>query len=60
MNTKQNKKSEDFYIECSNCHICSNKLSAKELELIEDGQYMAEMCQICGCNIVVYDCNILS
>ena len=53
MSTKKQKNSpEDIIISCPHCKVCSLKLSTEEFKLIEDGQQMVEVCQVCGKEVV--------
>ena len=57
---EQNKINHDIFIECPHCQVCSTKLSAEEYALVEEGQQMMEVCQVCGSDIVINDCRALT
>ena len=50
---KQKSNSEDLIIPCTHCKVCSLKLSADEIKIIEDGQQMIEVCQVCGKEVTI-------
>lgn len=52
MNTDKN----DVLISCPHCKVCSIKLSAEEYALVEAGQLMVEVCQVCGKEVFVNEC----
>ena len=39
-------------ISCPHCLACSITLSAKEYLMVERGQQMVEVCQVCGKEVV--------
>jgi hypothetical protein len=41
-------KDTDIIISCPHCKVCSIGLSAEEYALVEAGQQMIEVCQVCG------------
>ena len=53
MDNKFEIKPDDVLIECTNCLVCSIKLSAEEYALLKDGQQMVEVCQVCGKEVTI-------
>lgn len=54
MNTKNiTITDEGIFIECPHCLVCSTKLSMEEFALVDSGQYMVEVCQVCGREIIL-------
>ena len=50
---KQRKsKQEEIFLACPHCMVCSIKLTKDEYDLIESGQQMIEVCQVCGKEVV--------
>ena len=43
----------DVLISCPHCKVCSIKLSADEYTLVEAGQLMVEVCQVCGKEVFI-------
>jgi hypothetical protein len=41
-------KDTDIIMACPHCKVCSIVLSAEEHALVEAGQQMIEVCQVCG------------
>ena len=41
-------KKSDIIISCPHCKVCSIKLTADEFTIIEAGQQMVDVCQVCG------------
>ena len=57
MNIKKSENMEnDIFIECPYCRVSSIKLSAEEYALVEAGQQMVEVCQVCGREVKVHEC----
>ena len=42
----------DVLLECPHCLVCSIKLTAEEYALVEAGQQMVEVCQVCGKEVI--------
>lgn len=55
MNTKKNKP-DDIILACPHCRVCSIKLSADEYALLKTGQQMVEVCQVCGQEVALHEC----
>ncbi len=51
MNNRKNKQ-EDVILSCPHCLVCSIKLTNDEYTLLESGQQMVEVCQVCGKEVV--------
>jgi predicted nucleic acid-binding Zn-ribbon protein len=47
----------DRIISCPHCKVCSIKLSAEEYALVEAGQQMIEVCQVCGKEVYLDGCD---
>lgn len=43
----------ELFVECPHCMVCSTKLSAKEKTLVDAGQQMVVVCQVCGAEVVL-------
>ena len=52
MNTENKINPGDVILECPNCRVCSILLSAEEYALVEAGQHMIEVCQVCGKEVI--------
>ena len=46
------KSNRDIIFKCPHCLVCSIKLTKDEHDLIESGQQMIEVCQVCGKEVV--------
>lgn len=59
---KQNKYSrsistDDSFVKCPHCKVCSIKLSAEEHADVIAGQQMVEVCQVCGKEVYLNESN---
>jgi hypothetical protein len=52
MNTENKINPGDIILECPHCRVCSILLGAEEYALVEAGQQMIEVCQVCGKEVV--------
>lgn len=59
MNTEKiefKPKDTDIIISCPHCKVCSIVLSTEEFALVEAGQQMTEVCQVCGKEVSLSEC----
>lgn len=50
--TEFNINTGEVLLECPHCLVCSIKLTAEEYALVEAGQQMVEVCQVCGKEVI--------
>ena len=50
-------KDTDIIMACPHCKVCSIVLSAEEYALVEAGQQMIEVCQVCGKEVYINGSN---
>ena len=43
----------ELFVECPHCMVYSSKLSTEEKSLVEAGQQMVVVCQVCGTEVVL-------
>ena len=51
-NCDKKTKQDDIILACPHCLVCSILVKADEYALIEAGQQMVEVCQVCGKEVV--------
>lgn len=51
--SKANNNKEERYVECPHCLVYSVKLTAEESALVDKGQQMMIVCQVCGKEILL-------
>ena len=49
---KANNKPGEVILACPHCLVCSILMTAEEYTLVETGQQMVEVCQVCGKEVV--------
>ena len=50
---------EGVFIACPQCMVCSIKLLPEEVAAVDAGQYMIEVCQVCGATVNVHEARVI-
>jgi hypothetical protein len=53
VNIKSSDLFDGVFIECPHCKVCSIRLSKEEYAIVKLGQYMINVCQVCGKEVYI-------